>query len=130
MFLSNILAVFGAEPRISLVTLVDRAVSYAQVNGKEKALEEFNDENGDFVDGDRYIFAEDFNANVLALPFEPEMIGKNRFEERDFYGALYKQDLVDAAKEGMGLVYYIYPNPQKTMTPNFKMSYVRKLDND
>ena len=129
MWLSDIPAVFNAEPRLSLVTLVDRAVTYAQANGKEKALEEFNDVNGSFVDGDYYIFAYDFNGTVLALPFQPELAGKDRSNEQDIYGALYVSDVLNVVKEdGSGLFYYTYPEPENNMTPTIKLSYVRKVD--
>jgi polar amino acid transport system substrate-binding protein len=128
-WLSDIPAVFGAEPRLSLVTLVDRAVTYAQANGKEKALVAFNDRNGDFVDGDYYIFAYDFNGTVLALPFQPELAGKDRSNEQDIYGALYVSDVLNVVKEdGSGLFYYTYPEPENNMTPTIKLSYVRKVD--
>jgi signal transduction histidine kinase len=131
MWLSEIPAVFSAEPRLSLVTLVDRAVAYAQSNGKENPLEEFNDVNGDFVDGDYYIFAYDFNGTVLALPFQPELVGKDRSNEQDIYGALYVREVLNVVKEdGSGLFYYTYPEPENNMTPTIKLSYVRKVDND
>ena len=129
MWLSDIPAVFNAEPRLSLVTLVDRAVTYAQANGKEKALEEFNDVNGSFVDGDYYIFAYDFNGTVLALPFQPELVGEDRSNEQDIYGALYVRDVLNVVKEeGSGLFYYTYPEPENNMTPTIKLSYVRAVD--
>lgn len=128
-WLSDIPAVFNAEPRLSLVTIVDRAVTYAQANGKENALEEFNDVNGDFVDGDYYVFAYDFNGTVLALPFQPELVGKDRSNEQDIYGALYVRDVLNVVKEdGSGLFYYTYPEPENNMTPTIKLSYVRKVD--
>jgi polar amino acid transport system substrate-binding protein len=113
------------------VTLVDRAIAYAQVNGKENALEEFNDVSGSFVDGDYYVFAYDFNGTVLALPFQPELVGKDRSNEQDIYGALYVRDVLNVVKEdGSGLFYYTYPEPEKNMTPTIKLSYVRAVDDD
>jgi polar amino acid transport system substrate-binding protein len=130
-WLSDIPAVFSSEPRLSLVTLVDRAVAYAQANGKENALEEFNDVSGSFIDGDYYVFAYDFNGTVLALPFQPELVGKDRSNEQDIYGALYVRDVLNVIKEdGSGLFYYTYPEPENNMTPTIKLSYVRKVDND
>ncbi len=130
MFLSDTLAVFSAEFRLSLVTLVDRALAYAQENGKENALEVFNDVNGDFVDGNHYIFAYDFDGKVLALPIQPELVGNNRSGERNICGALYVRDLMDVAKEETGLLYYSYPEPENNMTPTIKLSYVRKVNDD
>jgi len=129
-WLPDVQAVFNAESRLALVTFVDKAVTYAQENSKEKSLEAFNDVNGDFVDGDYYIYALDFNGIVVAHPIQPDKVGKNRSEEPDLYGALYVLDLMDVAKEGTGLVYYIFPEPEKNMTLTLKLSYVRKVDDD
>jgi len=128
IWLPDIPAVFSAESRLSLMMLVDRAIAYAQENGKENALEEFNDVNGSFIDGDYYIFAYDFNGTVLALPFQPELLGKDRSDEQDIYGVLYIRDLLDVAKGGSGLLYYTYPEPENNMMPTTKLSYVRSVD--
>lgn len=130
VWLSDIPAVFSAESRLSLVTFVDRALAYALANGKEKALEAFNDVNGDFIDGDYYIYALDFNGIGLAHPIQPDRVGKNRSLEQDLFGALYVLDLMDAAEEGTGLDYYTYPEPENNMTPTIKLGYVKKVDDD
>jgi len=129
-WLPDVPAVFNAESRLALVNLVDRAVEYAQENGKEKALMAFSDVNGDFVNGDLYVFAYDFNNTVLAHPIQPELIGKNRAGERDLYGVAIGCDIIDAAKEGTGLVYYTYPDPTRNMAPYIKLGYARTVDDD
>lgn len=129
-WLPEVPAVFNVESRLALVNLVDRAFAYAQENGKENALEAFNDANGDFVNGDYYVYALDFNGTVLANPILPERVGKNRSEEPDLYGALYVSDLIDAAKAGTGLLYYTYPEPENNMIPALKLSHVRAVDDD
>ena len=130
VWLSDVPAVFSAESRLDLVNLVDRAVARAEENGKEKALEAIGDENGEFVDGDLYVFAYDFNNTVLAHPIQPELIGKNRSGELDLYGVAIGRDIMEAAKEGTGLVYYSYPDPARKMTPSIKLGYVRIVDDD
>lgn len=130
VWLPEVSAVFSAESRLALIDLVDGAVAYAQENGREKALEAFGDRDGEFVDGNRYIFAYDFEGRVLASPIQPELVGKNRSDEPDLYGALFIRDLVDAARGGTGLVYYSYPDPAKKMTPTIKLGYVRAVDEE
>jgi signal transduction histidine kinase len=130
VWLSDIPAIFSAELRLSLVNMVDRAYAYALEHGKEDALKAFNNKNSDFVDGNYYIFALDFEGNVLAHPIQLDMVGRNRLDEQDHYGALYVRDLVDAATEGSGLVYYMYPEPEENMTQTIKLSYARKVDED
>jgi len=130
VWISEIPAVFSAESRLSLFNLVDEAVAYAEENGKEMALDALGDRNGEFVDGNNYIFVYDFDGRVLAHPIQPELVGKDRSDEPDLYGALFIRDLMDAAKEGTGLVYYSYPDPAKNMTPFIKLGYVRAVDDD
>lgn len=130
VWLPDVPAVFSAESRLDLVNLVGGAVASARERGKEKALEAFNDRNGSFVDGDLYVFAYDFNNTVLAQPIQPELIGKNRSGELDLYGVAIGRDIMVAAKDGTGLVYYSYPDPAKNMTPSIKLGYVRAVDDD
>lgn len=56
----------------TLVAFVDRAAAYVNTYGKEKALAEFNDLNGSFIEGELYIYAYDFNGTTLAHPVNPE----------------------------------------------------------
>ncbi|HZD43140.1 MAG TPA: cache domain-containing protein, partial [Methanomicrobiales archaeon] len=62
-----------------LVAFVERAFEYAEENGRDAALAEFNNPTGRFVDGELYIFAYDANGTTLALPFQPAIIGTNRW---------------------------------------------------
>jgi hypothetical protein len=39
-----------------LVSFVESAVAYAKQNGKEKAIKEFNNRTGPFVNGELYIY--------------------------------------------------------------------------
>jgi len=60
------------------------ALTYVQENGKERALEEFNNESGQFVIGEeRYIFAFGFDGTRLAHPFRLEEVGENQIDLRD-----------------------------------------------
>jgi signal transduction histidine kinase len=111
-----------------LVAFVEQAVAYALENGKDKALQEFNDQKGDFVRGESYIFAYDFEGNTLALPFQPDLIGKNRMEIRDIYDVPFIRILTEQAKRGSGFAYYIYPNPGENMTDELKLSFAMKVD--
>jgi hypothetical protein len=47
-----------------LVSFIESAVAYAKEKGKEKALWEFNNTTGSFVNGELYIFAANFRENV------------------------------------------------------------------
>jgi ABC-type amino acid transport substrate-binding protein len=124
LYLSNIPASFDQEERDELVAYVDEALHFAQENGKEKALEVFNDINGSFTRDGRYIFARDYNGQSLALPYQPEIIGTNGIDDQDPNGVYLIRQLIDVAKRGNGFTYYIYPDPTRNMTETLKLSYV------
>jgi polar amino acid transport system substrate-binding protein len=113
-----------------LVMFVEEAYEYANINGKEAALQEFNDQNGQFIDGELYIFAYDLEGNTLALPFQPEIVGTNRWNTTDPSGTAYIQDLISNAKSGSGFSQYQYADPADNFTVKQKLSYVMMLDGD
>ena len=128
LYLSNISASFNQEEREELVAYVDEALQFAQENGKEKALEVFNDAEGNFTSDGRYIFAYDYDGQNLALPYQPELVGTNRIDAQDPNGVYFIQQVIDVAKMGNGSLYYIYPDPSRNMTDTLKLSYVVDVD--
>lgn len=127
-YLSNISASFGQEERDELVAFVEKAVGFAHENGKELALQAFNDPNGNFTRDGIYIFAYDYDGWTLAHPYQPELIGTSRIDAKDPNGIEINQQAVNAAKFGNGLFYYIYPDPSKNMTQALKLGYVVDVD--
>ncbi|HWQ47724.1 MAG TPA: cache domain-containing protein [Methanosarcina sp.] len=113
-----------------LVAFVEKAFEYAHVHGQEAALREFNNQTGKFVNGELYIFAYDTNGTTLALPFQPELIGTNRWNITDANGNLYIQNLIDTAQSGGGFVRYLYADPAENFTVKQKLSYVMKVDDN
>ena len=111
-----------------LISFVDRALTYARENGREKALAEFNDPNGQFIQGGLFIFAVGYDGTALADPFEHEIVGTNILNTTDPYGIPLVQNLIDTAREGKGLVSYQYANPSTNYTPEPKVSYVVDVD--
>ncbi len=111
-----------------LVTYVNEAADYARSVGKEEALREFNDVDGKFTQNDIYIFAYDFRGTTLALPYEPQLIGKNRMSDTDVYGNQMIAEFVDVAENGGGIVTYYYPDPGMDMTILQKNSYITPVD--
>ena len=130
IYLSNMSANFSQESRNNLIDFVESAVKYAKDNGKDRALKVFNDKNGTFFKKGLYVFADDYAGNTLALPTQPELISKNRIDVEDPNGVKLVRDMIDVAKNGGGFTYYIYPDPERNMTPGFKLSYVAKVDNN
>jgi polar amino acid transport system substrate-binding protein len=127
-YLSNISAYFAQEDRADLVSFVEEARDYALDSGKQRALEVFNDPKGNFAGDGRYIFAYDYEGKTLALPYQPELIGKSRIATLDPNGVAFVSQIIDIAKVGSGFTYYIYPDPSRNMTQRLKLSYVTKVD--
>ncbi len=111
-----------------LVAFVENAFEYAHVHGQEAALREFNNQTGQFVDGELYIFAYDSAGNTLALPFQPEVIGKNRWDIMDMNGTAYIQNAIASAQSGGGFIRYLYADPADDFTVKQKLSYVMMVD--
>jgi signal transduction histidine kinase len=127
-YLSNMSANFSQESRNNLTNFVEVAVKYAKDNGKDKALKAFNDKNGTFFKEGLYVFAYDFAGNTLALPIQPDLIGKNRIDIQDPNGIEFVRDSIALAKSGSGFTYYIYPDPARNMTLGLKLSYVTEVN--
>ena len=113
-----------------LKTFVEKAYMYARTHTKEETLRAFNDPEGEFVDGELYIFAYDMNGTTLALPYQQSMIGMNRWTGEDIIGVKAFQRFIDRAKFGGGFVYYQYPNPNNDFFTDLKLSYVMSVDDD
>jgi polar amino acid transport system substrate-binding protein len=107
-----------------LVVFVEEAAAFARENGRERSLAVFNDRNGSFVRGDLYVFAYDMNGTVLALPFQPEIVGIGRAGIVDLNGIAFIQDAIRQARNGSGYFRYHYPNPSHNYTIERKTSYV------
>lgn len=128
VYLSDVPAFFATQERENLTTFVNGAVEYARKNGREKALLAFNDRNGSFVHENLYIFAYDYNGTVLSLPYQPELLGANRRNATDTNGVRFVQNCIYLAKRGEGYLYYIYANPERSMTEELKLGYVKDVD--
>ena len=108
--------------------MVENAITFLKANGKEKALVEFNNPKGKFVNGEIYIVALDLNATVLAHPTSPKLVGVNTLEVPDPDGKFFRKDIQKLAKtQGSGWVDYKFKNP-KTNKIESKTSYIKKVD--
>ena len=109
-------------------TFVDGAKAYALKHGKEQALAAFNRQDGDFIKDNLYIFADDYNATVLAWPYRPDQIGVNRINVTDLLGNKYMKEMMATAKQGNGTVLYFSENPLHNNATELKSSYVLDID--
>nr|WP_321351848.1 cache domain-containing protein [uncultured Methanoregula sp.] len=111
-----------------LTVMVKNAREYARMNGKERAIAEFNDPNGSFVKNGIYIFAEDYNGTALAEPFEHELVGTNIRNMTDRYGVFLVKNLEETAGYGIGYVSYDYPSPEDNRQMKAKLSVAADVD--
>jgi cytochrome c len=112
------------------VAHVKKAVAYIKANGKEKAFEEFNNQKGQFVDRNLYIFAYDLKGVNLAIGNgnAKKMVGKNLLDMRDADGTYLIKKLIEVSNtKGKGWVDYKWPNPTNNSV-EAKSSYVEKVD--
>ena len=116
------------EARGDLIAFVNEAKDFVLEQGKDKALEVFNDPKGKFVRGELYIIAYDFNGTRLAHPYMPETIGENALNVTDTNGVATVRNMREVAKRGGGFTYYIWPNPAHPNSKELKLTYVLKVD--
>jgi signal transduction histidine kinase len=128
IYLSNISVAFDQKEKDQLVAYVNEAQKFAKENGKQKSLAVFNDPKGNFTRDGRYIFAYDYDGRTLALPYQPELIGTNRFDAQDPNRVKFHHYAMNIARRGNGFLYYIYPDSSRNMTQRLKLSYVTDVD--
>lgn len=115
--------------RTELYDLVDHAVGYAKANGKEKTLTEISNSKGQFVNGDLFVWAEDFNGTILADPYWKEGVGKNWLDYTDPYGAKTTVVSINAIKSGTGFTRNMFPDTAAGHTASIpKLVYMKQVD--
>lgn len=112
----------------TLVAFVESAAAYVRENGKEKALAEFSDPNGSFIQGELYIYAYDFNGTTLAHPVNPEKIGVNRLNETEGDVGIFLRKMNDAVRYGDGFGRIAYINPMRDRVLESKLAYGVQID--
>lgn len=103
-----------------VVAFVKKAVLYAKKHGKEAALKEFMNKDGEFFDGELYIYAYGNSSTskkgtVISHGAKPHIVGKMIWNLKDPGGVLLIQELDKQAnsKSGSGWVEYMWAHPQK-----------------
>lgn len=106
----------------------EKAAAFFKANGKDKAVAEFNNPNGQFKKGDLYVFAQDFNGIMLANGGNPKLAGQNHLELKDPTGKLFVKEMIEIAKsKGGGWVNYSWTNPAtKKVQP--KKTWVQRVE--
>jgi signal transduction histidine kinase len=114
--------------KVQAKAMVIKAEEFVKANGKEKAIEEFNKPDGQFVKDSFYVFVYDLKGTVIAHPLRPSLVGKNVLNEPDSQGKLFRKEIVEKAQaKGDGWVDYKYMNPT-TKKEKLKTTYFKKVD--
>ncbi len=108
--------------------MVKKAVAHLKANGKAKALADFSNPKGSFVDRDLYIFVYDLNGKCIAHGANQKMIGIDLIAMKDPDGKEYVKERVEIAKtKGKGWQDYKFPDPV-TKQIGQKTAYIEKVD--
>jgi methyl-accepting chemotaxis protein len=74
-----------------------------------------------------YFFVYDMQGNTIALPPDPSLHGKNRWDLQDSQGKYLLREFIDILKKkGEGYVDYFYKNPQ-TNEEEMKFAYIESI---
>ncbi len=106
-----------------------RAVDFYRKNGREQLLKEINNPQGQFHKSDLYAFVFDRNMTYLAHPVNPERIGQNWIDRKDWAGGkYYRREIQEVARsKGHGWVEYEIEN-FSTGQLDHKTTYVEAVD--
>jgi len=110
-----------------VISFVEKAVEYANTFGKERALKEFMNSDGEFIRGELYMFADSFEGIVLAHGGNPELVGQDIMEITGKRGKKIMPEMIILAKEGKGWMEYYWTNPVSKQDER-KLTYVMKVD--
>ena len=109
------------------IALVKTAVNYVKANDKEKAYAEFNNNKGQFIDRDLYIFVFDMTGKTLAHGTNPRLLGKNMIDLKDADGKYFIKSIIEVANtKGKGWVDYKWTNPVSKAIEQ-KSTYIEKV---
>jgi hypothetical protein len=112
----------------SMTSFLEDAAAFGLQYGRKAAVAVFNDPEGEFIDGELYIFAYDMNATALAHPYQPGIVGENRMANADENGLETLKNFVDLAARGGGSLSYVFQNPSEGYRKELKLVAIRPVD--
>jgi cytochrome c len=117
-----------APTKDEVVAQVKKAVAFYKSVGREKALAEFNNRDGQFAHGEDYIDVHDMNGVCQAHPTSPGLVGLNRMDAADPKGTKWIHDIVEVAKSHpSGWSTYYRKNPVTGQIEK-KIAYWERVD--
>ncbi len=128
IFIVGVTAAALASTAGEATALVDKAIAFYKANGKDKALAEISNKQGQFVKGDLYVFVWDLKGVILAHGANEKLIGKDMYEIKDVDNKQFVKEAVELAKsKGSGWVDYKWTNPVSKKV-EAKSTFVKKVD--
>lgn len=107
--------------------MAERAATHLERVGPQKALVQFMDPAGGFIDRDLYVFVLDLQGVLWASGGFPESVGSSALDAQDSRGRFFvREALRIALEEGRGWIEYEWFNPC-TGKMNPKSSYVIRV---
>jgi methyl-accepting chemotaxis protein len=114
------------EDRDRAVTLIKRAIAHIRAVGPERAIQDIQDPQGGFTEGELYIFIIDIDGIMRATPFT-EGIGQRLINHKDEDGKRYMREIIEIAKtKGKGWCDYRLRNPAKNNRIEPKSAYIER----
>ena len=102
----------GTPSKDEVVAQVKKAVEFYKANGRDKALAEFNNKDGQFAKGEDYVDVHDMTGVCVAHPVSPGIVGLNRLDQADPSGKQFIKEIVETAKtKPNGWITYQRKNP-------------------
>lgn len=128
LFLLGIAGTALADAKGDAAALVDKAIAYYKANGREKALAEISNKQGQFVKGEIYVFVWSPKGVILAHGANEKLIGKDIYLLKDSDGKPFVKEAVElAGAKGTGWVDYKWTNPVSKKV-EAKTTFVKKVD--
>lgn len=125
------LPAFGSEERAKpeeAKAMLAKALGHIKAVGKDKALADFMQKPGPWVDRDLYITVFDMNGKTLAHGANARLVGKDNINMQDANGKFHVKERLEIAKaKGKGQQEFAFLNPMtKQIEP--KVMFFEKLD--
>ena len=114
---------------LKAIGLVKKAVAFYKEKGLDATVAAVNDDKGQFVDGEYYIFIHTFEGiNIARGDGNLKRLGSNVLDDTDPSGKHFIQEMfTKAKKDGSGWESYGFKNA-KTGKIQTKHSYFEKID--
>lgn len=107
---------------------VERAVAHIKAVGKDRAFADFSRKDGDFVQGELYIFCYAKDGTNLAHGGNPAFVGENLLHVKDPDGFEVNAEIIKLGlSQGTGWIDFKWPNPVSKKVEQ-KRAYVIKVD--